>query len=207
MLSGLRVLDPLGAVLGGGIGSLRAPVWTPWPLPPGWSLGGVAYTSGTDWAGRDCTATSWLGTDPFGEPAEIMLVCEEAGAGVGGYFAGLSTNYPSAGVGEGPPHARFTVHGRPVPLWAVDRSSDGRPGRDTGRFDVNPTDEERQLTGADERSVYVGEAAGRWLWVIVHPAEAGAVVVHPWKLVDARTLGAELASIPAGELSARLIVD
>ncbi len=206
MLSGLAVLDPLAVVLGDGISALRAPVWTPWPLPPDWTLGGVAYTSGVDWNGRDCTATSWLGIDPFGEPAEILLVCEEAGAGVGSYFAGLSTNYPSADVGQGPPHARFTVHGRPVPLWAVDMSRPERAAQDAGPFAVAAAGAPDPVVSADQRSVYVGEAAGRWLWVIVHPAEAGAVVVHPWKLVDARTLGAELASIPIGELSARLVV-
>jgi hypothetical protein len=179
MLPGLTVIDPLSAVLGAAVVKLPAPVWTPWPLPDGWCLGGIAYAEDGDSAG--CTVASWLGTDPFGEPAELILVCEEAGAGVGSHFAGLSMSYPSAGVGEGPPHARFSVQGRPVPLWSVE--------------------------GPGDRAVYAGEAAGRWLWVIVHPAEASALVVAPIRLLDARGLGAELAGLPIGELSPRLVID
>jgi hypothetical protein len=124
---------------------------------------------------------SWSGTDPFGDPAEIVFVCEEAGAGVGSHFADLPMSYPGHGVGEGPPHAKFTLEGRPVPLWAVE--------------------------AAPDRAVYAGEAAGRWLWVIVHPIESGAIMVQPIQLVDARALGAELTVLPVGELSPRLVVD
>jgi hypothetical protein len=84
-------------------------------------------------------------------------------------------------VGEGAPHAKFGIDGRPVPLWSVEGSAD--------------------------RAVYAGEAAGRWLWVVVHPAEASAIVVQPIMLVDARTLGAELTVLPVGELSPRLMLD
>ena len=58
-----------------------------------------------------------------------------------------------------------------------------------------------------DRAAYAGEAAGRWLWVVVHPAGAGALVVEPMSLVDARELGAELTVLPLGELSPRLLVD
>ena len=58
-----------------------------------------------------------------------------------------------------------------------------------------------------DRAVYAGEAAGRWLWVIVHPAEASAVVVQPITLVDARSLGAELVVLPVGEISPRLVLE
>jgi hypothetical protein len=74
------------------------------------------------------------------------------------------------------------VEDRLVPLWAVSG--------------VSP-----------DRAVYAGEAAGRWLWVVVHPAEAGALMVEPMHLVDARGLGAELTVLPVGELSPRLVVD
>ena len=84
-------------------------------------------------------------------------------------------------VGHGAPHAKFGVEGRLVPLWSVE--------------------------GARDRAVYAGEAAGRWLWVIVHPAEASAIVVQPLTLVDARLLGAELTVVPVGELSPRLVVE
>jgi len=101
--------------------------------------------------------------------------------GVGSHFAGLPVSYPTPDVGVGPPHAKFGVDGRPVPLWAVE--------------------------GASDRAVYAGEAAGRWLWVVVHPIESGAIMVQPIQLVDARELGAELTVLPVGELSPRLLLD
>ncbi len=182
----LTVVDPFAAVIGGEINGLLIPLWTPWPVPFGWTFGGFAYGGGRPGQGdREArgaaTVACWSGTDPFGDPAELVLVCEEAGAGVGSHFAGLAMTYPSPGVGEGPPHARFEVAGRPVPLWAVDAERD--------------------------RAAYAGEAAGRWLWVVVHPAESAALVVQPMQLVDARQLGAELIVLPVGELSPRLLID
>lgn len=178
----LTVVDPFAAVIGGGINSLPVPLWTPWPVPSGWTFAGLAHVGRAgDTDTGSATVASWHGVDPFGDPAEVFFVCEEAGAGVGSHFAGLPMSYPSPGVGEGPPHAKFEVEGRPVPLWAVD--------------------------GAADRAVYAGEAAGRWLWVVVHPSESGAIVVQPLLLVDARHLGAELTVLPVGELSPRLILD
>lgn len=178
--SRLTVVDPFTAVIGGGIKAVPAPVWAPWPLPEHWVFGGLAFTGSPAYGG--CAVTSWNGVDQFGDRAELLLICEEAGAGVGSHFAALPVTYPGPGVGEGPPHARFTVEDRPVPLWAVDG--------------VDP-----------DRAVYAGEAAGRWLWVVVHPAAAGALVVEPLQLVDARQLGAELSLLPLGELSPRLVID
>ncbi len=175
----LNVIDPFAAVIGEEINALSVPLWAPWPVPVGWMFSGLAHTD-RDGSGA-ATVSCWSGLDPFGDPAELLLVCEEAGAGVGSHFAGSSMTYPSSGVGEGAPHAKFGVEGRPVPLWAVQ--------------------------GSDDRAVYAGEAAGRWLWVVVHPAESSALVVQPIQLVDARELGAELTVLPVGELSARLVVE
>jgi hypothetical protein len=182
----LTVVDPFAAVIGGEINTLPVPLWTPWPVPFGWTFGGLAHIGGHSGPGDreargSATVASWNGQDPFGDPAEVVFICEEAGAGVGSHFAGLAMSYPTAEVGVGPPHARFDVEGRPVSLWAVD--------------------------AAPDRAVYAGEAAGRWLWVIVHPIESGAIVVQPLDLVDARTLGAELTVLPVGELSPRLLLD
>jgi hypothetical protein len=176
----ITVVDPFGAVIGGEINHLAAPLWTPWPVPFGWTFAGFGYT-GIGSSESKATIASWMGEDPFGDPTEILFVCEEAGTGLGSQFAGLDTNYPPASVGQGPPHAKFGLEGRPVPLWSVDCDGD--------------------------RAVYAGEAAGRWLWVIVHPAEASAIVVQPLSLVDARLLGAELTVLPVGELSPRLVLE
>jgi hypothetical protein len=176
----ITVVEPFGAVIGGEINALAAPLWTPWPVPVGWTFAGLGHT-GSDSSGRVSTVASWMGLDPFGDPIEILFVCEEAGTGLGSHFAGLDTNYPPGSVGQGPPHAKFGIEGRPVPLWSVDAEID--------------------------RAVYAGEAAGRWLWVIVHPAEASAIMVQPLTIVDARSLGAELQVLPLGEVSPRLVIE
>lgn len=176
----LTVVEPMSAVLGNAIQDVPGPLWCPWPLPTGWLFTGLAYTE-HDSSAVAATISSWSGPDLFGDPAELLLVSEEAGAGVGSSLAGRYETYPGSNVGEGSPHARFTVDERPVSLWSVDG-------------------------GAADRAVYVGEAAGRWLWVIVHPAESGAIVVAPMQLADAHELGAELAVLPVGELSPRLVV-
>ncbi len=176
----LEVVDPVTAVLGGGIDSLGAPLWIPWPLPAGWSFGGLAHGGIDGSSAAEATVSCWSGEDPFGDPVEAVLVSEEAGAGVGSHFAGLAISYPTSGVGFGAPDAQFVVDGRVVSVWAVE--------------------------AVEDRAVYAGEAAGRWLWVVLHPAEASAIVVQRPSLVEARALGAELALLPLGELSPRLLL-
>ncbi len=186
----LTVVDPQDAVVS--VGRVGAPLWTPWPIPDGWTFAGFAHTQS---ARRPTTVTSWTARDPFGDPTEILLVCEEPGDGVGARFAGVPLDYPTAEVGVGPPHARFDVGGHVVSLWAVDgEASLPLPAR-----------QDPSLVPSD-RAVYAGEAAGRWLWVIVHPAEAGVIVISPPNLVDAHTLGAELTLLPLSELSPRLVL-
>ncbi len=175
----LCIVDPFAAVMGEEIHALSMPLWVPWPVPLDWTFTGLAHTDRMLDVGA--TVSCWSGHDAFGDPAEVLLVCEEAGTGVGSHFAGLPMSYPGSHVGEGPPHAKFSVEGRPVPLWVVESAAD--------------------------RAVYAGEAAGRWLWVVVHPAESSAIVVHPINLVDARELGAELTVLPVGEISPRLVLD
>ncbi len=186
----LTVVDPHEAVMS--VGRVEAPLWTPWPLPAGWSCAGFAHTESVR---RPATVTSWSAQDPFGDPTEILFICEEAGGGVGAHFAGFPLDYPTAEVGVGPPHAQFEVAGHLVSLWAVDSAVE-LPDPDNHSASLGPRD----------RAVYAGEAAGRWLWVVVHPAEAGVIVIQPLKIVDAHTLGAELTLLPLAELSPRLVL-
>jgi hypothetical protein len=176
----LETVEPVAAVVGGVIESLGGPLWMPWPIPLGWTFCGLAHGGRDPSIQAEATVSCWSGDDPFGDPVEAILVSEEAGAGVGSHFAGLSISYPPSGVGFGVPDARIVVDGRFVAVWAIEAVAD--------------------------RAVYAGEAAGRWLWVILHPSEASAMVVSPPPLVDARGLGAEIALLPLGELSPRLLV-
>jgi len=181
MKSALSVVEPFAAVLGGAVASLPVPLWVPWPVPAGWSFAGFAHDGVGSGQTTTATAACWGGSDPFGDPIEVVFVSEDPGAGVGGRFAGLRTSYPTTGVGEGPPHARLEIDGHTVELWEVGAAMD--------------------------RSAFVGSAAGRWLWTVVHPAEASAIMVEPFRLVDARRLGAELQLLPIRELSPRLVLE
>jgi hypothetical protein len=84
---------------------------------------------------------------------------------------------PGADVGEGPPHVRIRVDGHPIALWSVS-TSDSDP-----RFD---------------RSVFAGEAHGRWLWLILRPASAALLLGEEWILADLAALGPELMDLPFG---------
>src|SRR5436309_2013006 len=122
----------------------RVPVWLPWPLATGWLPTGTAH-AGDDRSGASATVVAVSGPAPFGGPGDMVLVAEEPGVGLGARYAGLPG--PDAGPdapylsGRTAPHARVHAAGHPTALWSVD--------------------------GAADRSVYVGEALGHWLWIVV----------------------------------------
>jgi hypothetical protein len=105
-----------------------------------------------------------------GGPADLVLVAEEPGVGLGNRFGGIPGPDPGAliadamsdgvsQVGElGGPHAKIKVGGHPTPLWSV----------------KSPTD----------RSAYAGEARGMWLYAITWPASAGYLLAEHVVLHD-----------------------
>lgn len=132
----------------------QVPMWAPDPLPPGWALTAVA------WAGNGvaaATAMTWSGPAPLGGEADLVIVAEEPGTGLGAGFAALPGPDPGT-VAEGPPHATVRAAGHATPLWSV------------------PT--------LDDRCAYVGEAAGVWLWAVLWPASAGWLLVEDLVLTD-----------------------
>ncbi|WP_373321805.1 DUF6758 family protein [Micromonospora okii] len=145
------------------------PVWCPWPLPPGWTLTGVAY-AGDERGGVRATVVACAGPEPFGGgPADLIFVAEEPGVGLGTRFAGTAGPDPGPELAEalddpGPGHpehvgqARIRVAGHPTPLWLVS----------------SPTD----------RSAYAGEARGLWLHAIAWPASAGHLLAEDVELHD-----------------------
>ena len=151
------------------------PVWFPWPLPTGWVLTGALH-AGDDRDSCVAAAVVCSGPGPRGGPADLVFVSEEPGVGLGAGYAGLPG--PDAGpfAADRPPNTRVLVGHHEVPLWEI-------PG---------PTD----------RSVYVGEAAGRWLWAIAWPMEIGLVLHDELTLVDLRDPGLVL-DLPLGAPSPR----
>jgi hypothetical protein len=155
----------------------RVPVWVPWPLPRGWLVSGVA-SAGDDRSGPRGTAVACTGPAPLGGAGEMVLVAEEPGVGLGARYAGLAGPDPGSLPELGVPHAKVQAAGHPTPLWVLD----------------GPTD----------RAVYVGEALGHWLWVVLWPEAAGLMLLEDLALTDLRDPGHPL-DLPFGALSSRLV--
>lgn len=150
---------PSHATLAAIVSKARVPVWLPRPLPTGWLVAGASY-AGDDRTGGKASVVALSGPNPFGGPADLVLVAEEPGVGLGARFAGLPGVDPGEGVGKGQADAQVRALGHEAPLWCVPNDTD--------------------------RAVYVGEAGGCWLWVVLSPATAGALLVEDLLLADLR---------------------
>jgi hypothetical protein len=137
------------------------PVWCPWPLPSGWMVTGVGW-AGDDRGGARATAIACSGPAPLGGPGDVLLVAEEPGVGLGNRYAGLSGPDPGPYLEKTlettAAHAKVKAAGWPTPLWAVG--------------DV------------EDRSAWVGEAKGLWLYAITWPASAGYLFAEDVVLQD-----------------------
>lgn len=159
------------------------PLWCPWPLPPGWTVTGGGWV-GDPRSGTKASALVVSGPSPLSSgPADVVFVAEELGVGLGDGLAGISGVAGCEHVGRTVPHAKLPVAGRPTPLWAVP-------------------------SGVD-RSVYVGEAKGMWLYVIAWPAAGGYLLADGIKLHDlAEAQPSELVfGAPSGRLSRGVSVE
>jgi hypothetical protein len=137
----------------------QVPVWVLAPPPVGWTVCGFAW-AGDERGGTRATALALSGPSPLGGPADLLLIAEEPGVGVGARYSGL----PGLDAGEfatGLPYAKVEVGGHPVALWAC-------PG------------------APDDRAVFVGEAHGSWLWAVLWPAAAAALLLEHLVLADVR---------------------
>lgn len=138
------------------------PVWCIWPLPAGWMVTGLAWV-GEDRSCVTATAVTCTGPTPLGDgPADLVLVAEELGVGLGARLAGLpgpdlGQDLARKAVGTGA-HAKLKAAGHPTPLWSV--------------------------SGPEDRGVYAGEAKGRWLYAIAWPAHAGYLFLDDPELRD-----------------------
>jgi hypothetical protein len=157
----------LATALAQGSGALeRPPTWCPWPLPPGWTVTGVGW-AGDERTGVRATALSVSGPGPLDDgPADVVIVAEQPGVGLGMRMAGISGVDPGpqladamadAGAHAGP-HAKVRVGGHPTPLWSVKSPAD--------------------------RSAYVSEARGMWLYAVAWPASAGFILADHVELHD-----------------------
>jgi len=138
------------------------PLWCPWPLLTGWTVTGVAW-AGDDRSGPRATAVALSGPAPLADgPADIVFVAEEPGIGLGNRLAGIPGHDPGSYLRDAlettAAHAKVKAAGHPTPLWAV--------------------------KSLEDRSAYVGEAKGMWLYAIAWPAAAGYVLAEQILLHD-----------------------
>jgi hypothetical protein len=149
------------------------PVWIA-RMPGVWLCSGIGY-AGDDRISACAVAVCLTGPSPLGGGAEVVLVAEEPGVGLGARYAGLAE--ADAHFDTTPPDVRVMAAGHPAPLW--------------------------NLPGPADRAVFVGEAKGHWLWVVVHPAAAGVVMYDEPVFTDAAEV-APAAELEFGSVSALL---
>lgn len=167
------------------------PTYLPWPVGPGWAVTDLG-TVGEPGAVQ-ATMTGVSGATELDGAVDLLVVVEEPGTGLGAARAGLPhgvTGGPPVELFDEPPQTRIRAGGLDVRLWAVplpeDRETSAVPDSPGALFDPLAD------VGLD-RSVLVGEASGRWLWLLVRPASALLL------------LGADLALAHAAELGPALV--
>jgi len=153
----------------------RVPAFLPWPLPQGWVVSGFAR-AGDERTGARGFAVALSGPNPLGGPADLLIVAEEPGVGLGAGLAGLPGPDPGHGFATGQSHGTVQVANHEAPLWLVE---------------------------SDGAAVFAGEVAGSWLWVLIWPDTAGVLLLEPLPLRDLRDPYQDL-DLPFGALSPRL---
>jgi hypothetical protein len=153
------------------------PVWLPSPLPPGWTVAGVRRTGGTGLARG--VAVAFRGPGVTARQAELVLVAEEPGVGLGASYAGIDTTDPGPELAFAPRDTAVQAGGHPTALWSLP---------------------------VPDRAAYVGEAKGCWLWAVAWPETEWMVVHDRLTLVDLRDAShrTRLAELPVGPVSPRL---
>ncbi len=152
------------------------PTLLPWPLSPGWTITdfGCVVRPGQE---SKASLASCSGVSDLDGVVELTVVSEEPGVGLGSRCAGMDRSDPGAEIGDGPSHAKVRIDGHPISLWSVSTSESDQS------FD---------------RSVFAGEALGRWLWLVLRPASAALLLNDEWILCDIAELGPELIDLPFG---------
>jgi hypothetical protein len=173
----LHVMPRVGPdVLQAAAEQARVPLWAPLPLIPGWTVTGLA-AAGDERTGSRATALALAGPSPLGGPADLVVVAEEPGVGLGARYAGAPGIDPGA-VLDGPPEAKVEAAGHPTALW--------------------------RCPSAVDRVAFVGEALGVWLWAVLWPPAAELVLLEHVELHDLRHEAHEGLDLPLGAPSTRL---
>jgi hypothetical protein len=141
-------------------------------LPAGWLVSGFTG-AGDEQTGVRGTAVALSGPNPLGGLAEMLVIAEEPGVGLGAGAAGLPGPDPGDGFAARSPDATLEVAHHDAPLWLVESAG---------------------------KAVFAGEAAANWIWLVLWPDTAGTLLVEPLPLRDLRDPGMQL-DVPFGALS------
>jgi hypothetical protein len=152
------------------------PTYLPWPMSPGWAVTDFGVVT-DEVRGARASVTCVSGTSELDGPVDVFVVAEEAGVGLGARVASIVGDDPGHEIGDGPAMVRVRIASQQVPLWTVSTS-----GSDAD-FD---------------RSVFAGEASGRWLWIVLRPASAMLLLRDDWILRDVSGVGPPLLEMPFG---------
>lgn len=151
------------------------PLWCPLPLLPGWTVTGLAL-AGDERAPARASVLALSGPSPLGGPADLLLVAEEPGTGLGARLAGTEALDPGIAA-DGAPDAKLEASGHDTPLWRCD--------------------------SADDRMAFAGEASGVWLWAVVWPSAAELVLLEHLELHDLRAEAHAGLDLPVGAPTSR----
>lgn len=151
------------------------PTYLPWPMSPGWTISDFGCVVGGDRS--HATVTTTTGTSDLDGPVEVTVISEDPGVGLGARCAGTAYDDPGVQIGLGQHAIHVRAAGRSVPLWVVDSSL------------------EDDLLA---KSVFAGEADGRWLWLVIRPASAALLLRDEWLLADVTGFGPEALEMPFG---------
>ena len=153
------------------------PTYLPWPMSPGWSVTDFGVvTDARDRRTRHASPAapgpaSWTGRSTCSSSPRRPASGSARGS------RPLVGDDPGHEIGDGPPTVRVRIASQQVSLWSVSTS-----GSDSD-FD---------------RSVFAGEAAGRWLWIVLRPASAMLLLRDDWILRDVSGVGPPLLEMPFG---------
>ncbi len=153
-------------------------VYVPWPMSPGWQISdfGVVIDRSAERPTALATFTTTTGVSDLDGKVEVTLVAEEPGVGLGARCAHANQVDPGEQVRNGQALVHVRAGGHHVALWPVDTNH----------------------TSPLSAGVFIGEADGRWLWVIMRPASAALLLRDEWLLADVTGFGPEAIEMPFG---------
>ncbi len=173
----LHVFSRVGPdVVAQAAGRSAVPLWAPLPLLPGWTVTGLAL-AGDERVGARASALALSGPSPLGGPADLVIVAEEPGVGLGARIAGLEQIDPGD-YAVGQPDAKIEAAGHPTALW--------------------------RCASAEDRIAFMGEALGVWLWTVLWPPAAELLLLEHVILQDLRAEAYVGLDLPLGAPSTRL---